>query len=106
MRLATHDDAGGVFGSDFTLAALMARAFLRFFATFRARELTSLTRLRCAVAFCCARFTLLLLAISAKYMPPPGFVFERVRNSARRLGNEGSNRVSASAWLQVIWRHD
>jgi hypothetical protein len=67
VRLATHEEAGGVFGALLTAAALIARALLRFFALFLARAFTSLTRLRCAAAFCWARSILLLLAIAQVY---------------------------------------
>jgi hypothetical protein len=49
--LATHEEAGGVFGALLTAAALIARACLRFFALFLARAFTSLTRLCCPAAF-------------------------------------------------------
>jgi hypothetical protein len=52
VRLATHVEAGGVFGAALTAAALRARALLRFLAPFLARAFTSLTRLRCAAALC------------------------------------------------------
>jgi hypothetical protein len=50
--LTAHTEVGGVFGSGLTLAALTARAFLRFLAAFLARSFTSLTRFRFAAALC------------------------------------------------------
>ena len=52
VGLATHDEAGGVFGAVLRAAALLARALLRFLARFRARASTPLTRLRCPAALC------------------------------------------------------
>ena len=52
VGLATHDEAGGVFGAVLRAAALLARALLRFLAPFLARAFTSLTRLRCPAALC------------------------------------------------------
>ena len=52
VGLATHDEAGGVFGAALRAAAWLARAALRFLAAFLARACTFLTRLRCPAALC------------------------------------------------------